>query len=71
MEINFEAFLKNLTEPNLTCNFDTGLCDWSQEESRDSEDWVTNFGNKKLKKLKKSIFKANIFLKNKATQKHN
>ncbi len=31
-------------KPRLTCTFEIDLCDWLQEETRDSEDWVRNAG---------------------------
>jgi len=36
--------LINSTNPELTCDFENDLCDWLQEDSRDSEDWLRNKG---------------------------
>ena len=39
-----KVMLKSLPLPRLTCNFEIDLCDWSQEEARDSEEWIRNKG---------------------------
>jgi hypothetical protein len=36
----------NSTEPQLTCDFEQDLCGWSNDRSRDSEDWIRNKGLK-------------------------
>ena len=31
-------------EPQLTCDFEKDFCSWSNDRSRDSEDWIRNKG---------------------------
>ncbi len=43
--------------PRLTCDFENDLCDWINEDSRDSEDWLRNSG---LTKTQLNFNKENI-----------
>ncbi|CAF0722715.1 unnamed protein product [Brachionus calyciflorus] len=36
--------MRSLKSPQLTCDFELDLCDWLQEDSRDSEEWIRNKG---------------------------
>ena len=62
IEINFcfQVNLINSTNPELTCDFENGLCDWLQEESRDSEDWLRNKG---FTKSQSEFIKDNVLYK--------
>jgi hypothetical protein len=52
--------LINSTNPELTCDFENGLCGWLQEESRDSEDWLRNKG---FTKSQLEFIKDNVLYK--------
>lgn len=39
------ALIKTSLNPNLTCDFELDLCDWLQEEIRDSDDFSRQTGN--------------------------